>query len=91
MLKAIAAFVDAVSVLRIIAAPVLIAAFIALFIYFGWPSIATAILAALLILVGLVIGILWARRVTKKESASAFMAHVETSPDIDAAVREKNN
>ncbi|MGL4597629.1 MAG: hypothetical protein ACRCYO_08880 [Bacteroidia bacterium] len=91
MRSAFEVFVEAISWFRIVLSPTLLAVLVSLPIYFVWPSMGTAIFSALLILAGLVAGIFWARRITKKERVSTFLARVSSNGTIRETIGEKKD
>lgn len=77
--------------LRIVLSPLLIGIIIAAFIYYSEPSTLRLVLALVVIALGLVIGIIWATRVWKKEGTMAFLSREIATPDLDHPEPEKKN
>lgn len=81
---------------QIVLSPLLIGSFIGLVVYCYNPSTTGLILAILIALAGLIIGIIWAINVSKKEGASHFMSRIMATPELDkkreegASVNPKN-
>lgn len=69
--------------LRLVCSPLLVGAFIGALIYFNIPNALGITLAIVLAALGLVAGILWARRVSKKQGIIEFVSRVNASPDLN--------
>lgn len=50
-------------------------------LYFG--DMLGSVLLGICLAVGVVLGILWTRKIRKRESYSTFYSHVNASPDIE--------
>jgi hypothetical protein len=69
--------------LQIVASPLLIGAIIGVIIYVTNPGSTTLFIGIVITTIGLIIGIVWATRVSKKEGASRFISKIIETPDID--------
>ncbi len=75
--------------IQIVASPLLAALVIAALIYFSNPTILRFIIAILVILVGLIVGIIFATRVWKKQGTIHFVSRVMATPELDNLDEEK--
>lgn len=74
----------------IVASPLTLSLLVAAFIYFSNPSILRLIIAILVILLGIIIGIIWATKVYKsKRGTVGFLSRVNTPPQNEE-VANKN-
>lgn len=69
--------------LRIIGSPLLVGILLGALIYFNLPNALGISLALVLSVSGLVLGIIWARRVSKKEGVIEFISKVNASPELN--------
>ena len=65
------------------ASPLVISFVIGGFLYFSNPSNLRLIIAALIVLIGLVIGIVWATNVWQKKGTNQYLTTIRSSPDFD--------
>jgi len=69
--------------LKIVASPVLGGCLVGLVVYLSFPVTWAIIVAALLILLGLVFGILMANKIYKTEGTMNFLARPMRNPELD--------
>ncbi|MBW8360420.1 MAG: hypothetical protein K0M63_11550 [Weeksellaceae bacterium] len=81
--------IESYSFFKIVLSPLLIGIILgfALYQYFEQDQTGT-VLFAVCILLGLIIGIIWAVRVTRKYGAHRFISRVDASEDIDRALNK---
>lgn len=75
--------------IRIILSPFFVSIIVGGIVYLNIPDWNGVIFALVISLIGLIIGIIWATRIWKSEGTTHFVARVYASPDIDEAVRPK--
>ena len=75
--------------LRIVASPLFAGITIGLIIYFSTPNQAGIIIAISVAAFGLIIGIIWAAKIWKKEGTMNFISKITASPDLDKLDDEK--
>lgn len=76
-------FLEFVGWVRIVASPLLIAVIAGLIVYFNNPNTKGIVIAAFIVLSGLLVGILWATRIWKKHGTLNFLSRVNASPELD--------
>jgi ABC-type transport system involved in cytochrome c biogenesis permease subunit len=83
-------FIESYSFFKIVLSPLLIGSIVgfALYQYFEQDQTG-AVLFGVCILLGLIIGIIWAVRVTRKYGAHHFISRVDASEDVTEAVSKK--
>lgn len=69
--------------LRIIASPLLIASAIGLGIYIYDPNLVRLVIAIVLASIGLIIGIIWATKIWRRQGTMNYISTVMSSPDFD--------
>lgn len=89
ILKFIKQLVEWLSILKIIAAPVIIGSIAAFVFYLYMPNQTGNIISVVIFLSGLVTGIVLALRIRKNSSAVEFNARVSASPDLDDLKKNK--
>lgn len=82
---------EVVGWLQIVASPLLAALVIAALIYFTNPSILRLVIAIVVVLIGLIVGIVFATRIWKKQGTMHFVSRVMATPELDNLEEEKNN
>ncbi len=75
--------IEIVSSFQLVLSPLLIGSFIGLVVYCYDPSETRLVLAILIGLAGLIVGIMWAVSISKKEGASHFMSRIMATPELD--------
>lgn len=69
--------------LQIFASPFVIALFIGAVVYFAKSDVLGLILAILIVVVGIVVGAIWATKVWKKRGTMQFMSKIMATPELD--------
>lgn len=69
--------------LKIVASPVLGGCLVGLVVYLSFPTTWAIILAAVLIILGLVLGIIMASKIYKTEGTMNFLARPMRNPELD--------
>ena len=82
---------EVVGWLQIVASPLLAGLIIAAFIYFPNPTIWRLIIAIGVALIGLIVGIVFATRIWKKQGTIHFVSRVMATPELDDLDEEKNS
>jgi hypothetical protein len=82
-MRIIAFLIEVFSWLKIVASPLLIAAIIAIIIYLNVPETIGLALSISILLLGLIVGIIWATRVWKKQGTTNFLARIYATPELD--------
>ena len=77
---------EGIGSIQILASPTIIGLIAAWFIY--KPTLWRSILAGAVGIGGLIIGIIWANSVSKKEGTINFMSRVSASPELDEKEKE---
>lgn len=75
--------IDLIQWIKIVLSPLLISGLIGVLVYLSNPNSTGIFLFALIVFVGLIIGIIWATRVWKKHGTNNYMSRVMASPDLD--------
>lgn len=75
---------------QIVLSPLVIGAGIGTVLYFTNPGMITLISGIAIAALGLVIGVIWATRVRRKQGAVWFMSRVMATPELDDYNKEKN-
>ena len=76
-------FFEVVGFIQIVASPLLLAAIIGFLVYISKPNTVRLIIAITIVLVGLIIGILWANKIWKGKGTIHFISRVNASPELD--------
>lgn len=82
-------FIEILGWLQIVASPLVISLVIGGFVYFPNPSNSRLIIATLIVLIGLVIGIVWATNVWRKKGTNHYLKTIRSSPDFDKFAEPK--
>jgi MFS-type transporter involved in bile tolerance (Atg22 family) len=90
-MKIIAFLIEVFSWLKIVASPLLIAAIIAIIIYLNVPETIGLALSISILLLGLIVGVIWATHVCKNQSATAFLARIYATPELDKVKEGESN
>lgn len=69
--------------IRIVLSPTFLGAFIGVIIYNSNPNTTNFTFATLLIIVGSIVGVIWATRVWRKHGTMRFLSRIDASPDLD--------
>ena len=74
---------DSIGWLQIVASPLIAGTFIGAIIYSSFENTLGIVLGISTIVVGLIIGIVWAIRVWKKKSTMEYLSRINSSHEID--------
>jgi hypothetical protein len=77
--------------LKIVASPLLISLIIGGIIYFPNPTQLNLIIAMAVIILGLLIGILWAHKIWKTKGTISFLSQISATPDLDNLADKKED
>lgn len=78
---------DVFTGIRIILSPLMISAIPAAIIFFkieGWPG---SVIPSILLLLGLIIGIIWAIRAARQEGTFNYLNKINRSPELDKVTK----
>jgi disulfide bond formation protein DsbB len=76
-------FIEFLGWLQFVASPLVISLVIAGFVYFPNPSNSRLIISALIVLIGLIVGIIWATSVWRTKGTNHYLTTLSSSPDFD--------
>lgn len=76
-------FFEIMGWLQIVASPLLIGAILGFLLYVSIPGQNALIIGLAPLLLGLIVGVIWANRVSKKDGASRYMSRAMSSPEFD--------
>ena len=82
---------EVVGWLQIVASPLLAGLVIAALIYFSNPTILRLVIAIGVAILGLIVGIIFATKVWKKQGTMHFLSRVSATPELDNLDEEKNS
>lgn len=82
---------EVVGWLQIVASPLLGGLVIAAMIYFPDPTTLRLVLAIVVLLLALIVGIIFATRIWKKQGTIHFVSRVMATPELDNLVEDENN
>jgi hypothetical protein len=88
MHKLYESIIEIVGWIKIALSPTLIGAGLGWIVYYNIPTTTGIIIAALLLLSGIVVGSVWATRVWNRQGTNSFLASIMATPDIDEAIRK---
>lgn len=77
--------------LQIVASPTLFALAISAIIYFQNPTQTNLIIGIVIIVLGIILGILYANKIWKTKGTVWFVSQISATPDIDKVNENKNN
>jgi hypothetical protein len=80
---------EVVGWLQIVASPLLAGLVIAVMIYFSNPSTLRLVIAIGVVLISLIVGIVFATRIWKKQGTMNFLSRVSATPELDNLDEEK--
>ena len=83
MIRVIRFFTEALAWLQITASPLLLGLIIGALVYFPQPGPVSLVLGISIAIAGLIVGIVWANRVWRKQGTVSFMSRVNASPDFN--------
>lgn len=84
-------FIEIIGWLRIVSSPLAIALVIAGFVYFPNPGNMRLIIAIVIVIVGLVIGIIWATNVWRKTGTNRYLTTIRSTADLDTFTADKED
>ncbi len=87
-MKILKYFIEILFWLRIVASPTIIGCVAGFLIWKGVGETKGMLFGSIVALCGLVIGIIWATRIWKKQGTSTFMSRVNASPDLDNLTKQ---
>lgn len=76
-------FIEILGWLQIVASPLAISFVIGGFVYFPNPGKGRLLIACTIILIGLIVGIIWATRVWRKKGTNHYLTTIRSSADFD--------
>ena len=76
--------------IEILVSPTLFGAFFGFIVNCFYPSLTGIIIWIILILIGLILGIIWALKITQKEGTMEFMSRVSAGDISNSADNNKN-
>jgi disulfide bond formation protein DsbB len=82
-------FTEVVGWLQIVASPLLAGLLIAAYIYFSNPTDLRLFIAISVALLGLILGIVLATRIWKKQGTMNFVSRISATPELDNVDEEK--
>jgi len=80
--------IEIVQAVAIALSPILIGFFTGIIDYLNFPNFQGLILACVIQFIAIIIGILWAISIWKKQGTNHFMSRVMASPDLDKTDKE---
>ncbi len=81
--RAIEVFTEILGWLRIVLSPLLLGVFVGALIYFYFPTPTGFAIGITAVVLGLVIGIIWATKQWKGKGTVAFLSRIDATPDLD--------
>lgn len=86
-------FVEIVGWLRIVASPFFLGIIAGIVIYGFKPDISGFVIGAIVALISLIIGIIWATKILKKHGTNHFLSRIMATPELDERkedIKERN-
>ncbi len=83
MFKRLEQIFEATGWLRIMMSPLLLGIIIGVLVYLSEPNALRLVIGSTIALIGLIIGIIWANRVKKKQSTISFLARIMANPELE--------
>ena len=80
---------ESIGWLEIVASPLALGLIAGSFIYFTEPTDTRLVIAIVVVLIGLIIGIIWATRVWKKKGTMHFLSRTMATPELDELEDER--
>ena len=81
-------FTEIMGWIQIVASPLLIATIIGFIVYVSRPNTTRLIIGIAIVVIGLIIGIIWATKIMKTKGTIHFMSRVDASPELDPPKQE---
>lgn len=69
--------------LRIVVSPLLVGIVIGALVYFSKPDTTRLLIGVSIVILGLIVGIIWATKVWKKKGTINFLTEITATPDLD--------
>lgn len=91
MIRFLQLFTETIGWLRIALSPFLIALLIGAIIYFNLHNTLGIVLGIGIAGIGLIIGIVWATRIWKKQGTNVFLSRIIVTPELDNKEEEEKN
>lgn len=91
MIRFLQLFTETIGWLRIALSPFLIALLIGAIIYFNLHNTLGIVLGIGIAGIGLIIGIVWATRIWKKQGTNVFLSRIIATPELDNKEEEEKN
>ncbi len=82
-MKITAYIIEVLCWLRIVASPTIMGGVAGFLLWKGVGGTSGILFGGFVALCGLILGIMWATRIWKKQGTSTFMSRVNASPDLD--------
>lgn len=76
-------FIEILGWLQIVASPLAISLVIGGFVYFPDPGKGRLLIATGIVLIGLIVGVIWATHVWRKKGTNHYLTTIRSSPDFD--------
>ncbi len=83
MFKRLEQIFEATGWLRIMMSPLLLGIIIGVLVYLSEPNALRLVIGSTIALIGLIIGIIWANRVKKKQSTISFLARIMANTELE--------
>lgn len=88
-MRLIALLIEVIGWFKIVASPLIVSCAIGGLIYLNWKNTIALIVCSFVILIGLVIGIVWATKIWRKHGTMNFLSKLNATPDLDNLVRKE--
>ena len=82
-MKIISYMIEVLCWFRIVSSPTIMVGVAGFVLWKGVGGTSGILIGGFVVLCGLILGIMWATRIWKKQGTSTFMSRVNTSPDLD--------
>ena len=82
-------FTEAVGFLEIVASPLSAGLILGGLLYFSAPGMLRLVLAAVIVLISLIVGIVFAARIWRKQGTIHFLSRTMATPELDEVEGEK--
>lgn len=89
MIRIFERFVEIVGWLRIAASPLFLGVIVGIIIYYFKPEKSGLLIGAFVVLFSLIIGIIWATKVWKKQGTNQFLSRIMATPELDEIKEEE--
>lgn len=76
-------FVEILGWLKIVASPLFLGIIAGIVIYGFKPDRSGLLISAIIVLISLIIGIIWATKVWKKQGTNQFLSRIMATPELD--------